>query len=90
MEITNEEIEHIAKLAHIQITEKEKFITQINNIIKHINKINEVDTGNIEPLFYVLPIHNALREDIVKTQNIEIEKFGNQIEKRYFRIPPIL
>ena len=63
------DITKISVLARIQLTadEKERIGGQFVQILKHIDKLNELDTSNVEPTSHVLPIQNVFRED--KTQN---------------------
>lgn len=58
-------IEDVALLARLQLTEPEKelFARQLKNTIDYINKLNELDTTEIEPTAHVLPIENVFRED---------------------------
>ena len=50
-EITREDVEYVADLARIELTEAEKqeMTTQLARILHHIEKLNELDTENIEP-----------------------------------------
>ena len=61
------DIAHIAKLANLPLTpeEEKKYEAQLSQILEYINKLNEVDTENIEPTFNVTGLKNALREDKV-------------------------
>lgn len=63
--ITKEEVEHIARLAHIELDEREKelFAEQFNRILEFFRKIDEVDTRDVPPTFHVLDITNVYRED---------------------------
>ena len=58
-------IEDVALLARLQLTELEKklFARQLKNKIDYINKLNELDTTEIEPTAHVLPIENVFRDD---------------------------
>jgi aspartyl-tRNA(Asn)/glutamyl-tRNA(Gln) amidotransferase subunit C len=58
-------IEDVALLARLQLTEQEKklFARQLKNTIDYINKLNELDTTEIEPTAHVLPVENVFRED---------------------------
>src|SRR3954452_8691347 len=51
MPITEADIEKIAQLAHLEITEDEvkMFAPQISEIISYVEQLNEIDTSNIEP-----------------------------------------
>ena len=60
------DIEHVAKLARIKLTdsEKEKISKQMKTIIEHIEKLNKLDTQNVEPTAHVMGISNVFREDV--------------------------
>ena len=59
------DIEHVAKLARLKLTdaEKEKFSKQMGTIIEYIEKLNELDTKNVEPTAHVLGLNTVFRED---------------------------
>ena len=58
MKISKEEIEHIAVLARLSLSEEEKelFGSQLSSILDYMEKLNELDTKGIEPTSHVLPI----------------------------------
>ena len=66
MEIDNKTIEHVAEIARLKLTEKEKekFIPQLKEALEFFSKLNEVNTDNVEPSFHPVEIRNAVREDI--------------------------
>ena len=49
--ITVKDVEHVAKLARLELSEdeKEKFTKQLGDVLKHVDAMNEVDTSNVEP-----------------------------------------
>lgn len=59
------DVSHVAKLANLPLTEneKEKFEKQLNDILSYIEKLNEVDTKNVEPTSQVTGLENVTRED---------------------------
>ena len=63
--ITKEEVRHVAHLARLAITEEEvkHFTEQLAKIVQFADKLNELDTTNVEPTTHVLPLENVLRED---------------------------
>ena len=63
--LTDKEVEHIAQLARIKLTkkEKDKFKKELSSILDYVKKLNESDTENVEPLSQVTGIINALRAD---------------------------
>lgn len=68
MSITKEQVEHVAELARLDLTEEEKiqFTEQLNAILKYAEQLNELDTEHVEPTTHVLPISNVMREDEVR------------------------
>ena len=68
MKITKDQVEYVAHLARLEFgeQEKEKFTTQLNNILLYMEKLNEVDTTGVEPETHAIAIQNAFREDVVR------------------------
>ncbi len=68
------EIEHLAWLARIELTKREKamFARQISDVIAYFEKIDEVDTQGIEPTYHVLDLANVLRTDEPKRTDVEL------------------
>ena len=68
MKITVKEVEYVARLAYLDLDqgEKEKFTDQLNRILEYMEKLNELDTSEVEPTSHVLPMINAFREDKVE------------------------
>jgi len=91
--ITIKEVEHVAKLARLELSEDEKnqFLEQLNKIIGYFNQLNEVNTEGIEPMAHSVPIVNVMREDIAVDANLREEILNNapQEENGYFRVPKI-
>ena len=59
------DIEHMAVLARLKLTpeEKERISGQMGTIIEYIEKLNELNTDDVEPTAHVLGLHNVFRED---------------------------
>jgi len=68
MEITKQEVEKVAKLARLIITEPEKetFAKQLSQILTHVEKLKQYDTKGVEPTTTVLGQVNVFRDDVVK------------------------
>jgi len=75
MAISIKQVEHIAKLARIQLKEAEKrrFTKELSKILDYMNKLNEIDTENIEPTSQVIGLENIFREDF-KPDEFDPEK----------------
>ena len=65
MKISSQEVEYVANLARLEVTdkEKEKFTVQLNDILLYIDKLNELDTRGVEPMSHAIAVTNAFRED---------------------------
>ncbi|MEO3945714.1 Asp-tRNA(Asn)/Glu-tRNA(Gln) amidotransferase subunit GatC [Gorillibacterium sp. CAU 1737] len=68
MSITAKEVEHVAKLARLELTEEEKamYTEQLNAILKYAEKIGSLDTDGVEPTYHAVELANVLREDEVR------------------------
>lgn len=66
-EITKEQVEHIAKLARMKLTEEEKtkLTKELGGILTYISKLNEVNTESIEPTAQVTGLESVYRKDEV-------------------------
>ena len=75
MSLTKEEVLKIAKLSKLSFeeTEIEKFQVELNDILKYIDMLNEVDTSKVQPLVYINEAVNNFREK-EKKLSLEIEK----------------
>ena len=95
--IDKEQVEHIAKLARINLTEKEKekFSAELSSILDYIDKLNQADISNIKPISQAMGLNNIVRDDIeIQKADIEMRKkiLKGAPEKKdnYFKVPKIL
>lgn len=94
MSLTKEEVEHIAALARLELTEDEieRYRQQLSAILDYAARLNEVDTSHIPPTSSVLPARSRLRLDEVRPSLPLDELLANapQAEEGQFRVPPVL
>jgi len=94
MTVTLNDVEHVAKLARLKLSdeEKTKFTEQLNAILKYAEKLNELDTDGVEPTSHVLPVRNVLREDVARPSwpIEETMKNAPDEEDGHFRVPAVL
>ncbi len=94
MEITTEIINKLADLAKLEFseTETENLKKDMSQIISYIEKMNELDTENVEPLIFMTEETNVLRKDEVKTSITKAEALQNAASKDsdYFRVPKFI
>jgi aspartyl-tRNA(Asn)/glutamyl-tRNA(Gln) amidotransferase subunit C len=65
MKIARQEVEQVAKLARLELSdqEREKLTDQLSGILTYVETLNALDTGGVEPTSHVLDIKNVMRED---------------------------
>lgn len=94
MRISKEEIEHIASLARLSLSEKEKelFGSQLSSILDYMEKLNELDTRDIEPTSHVLPLSNVMRDDIPRPSIPREDALLNAPDHtdKFYRVPKII
>ncbi|OIN97564.1 asparaginyl/glutamyl-tRNA amidotransferase subunit C [Candidatus Desantisbacteria bacterium CG1_02_38_46] len=94
MKIDKKTVEYIANLARLALTEKEKesFTGQLDKILNYIDKLNALDTSNIEPTFHAVPLKNVFRDDEVKPSLTQERALAMAPEKdrNYFKVPRII
>ncbi len=87
-------IEQLAQLARLSVSEddKELFAHQIDNILTYMNKLNELDTGSIEPTSHIISLSNVVREDLPKASLDREEALMNAPDRteKFYRVPKII
>ena len=65
MTLTMQEVEHIAQLARLNLTqtEKKRYQQQLSDILDHVAQLQKLDTSDIKPASVVQPERARLRED---------------------------
>lgn len=94
MSLTRAEVEHIARLARLELTEEElsRFGEQLSSILDYAARLREVDTSTIPPTASVLNAGLPLRED-VPAPSLDVTavlRNAPQVEENQFRVPPVL
>ena len=92
--IDQTQVRKVAMLSRLELTEAEvaEFTGQLSAILKYMEKMNELDTNNVEPLAHCLPISNVFRKDCVK-ESLGTEKTLSNAPQRdgeFFKVPKIL
>jgi len=94
MDITQKEVEHVAKLARLELSEDEKgtFTRQLSAILTYMDQLKTLDTRGVEPTMTVLPTENVLRDDEVRPSLPQERALANAPEQAdgFFRVPRIL
>jgi len=94
MSLTLEEVEHIAALARLSLTEDEKarYKEQLSAILDYAARLQELDTTGIPPTSSVLPARTVLRDDVPcpGLDNPILLENASDSEAGQFKVPPIL
>lgn len=94
MNIDDKTVERVAELSRLEFdaASKEEIKNDLNRILGFINKLEELDTNDVEPLIFMGDTSNVLREDNEK-DSIEQDlalKNAPRKDSDYFRIPKVL
>ena len=94
MSIELTDVENIAHLARLHLTEaeKEEAAGSMSNILELIDQMQSVDTDNVIPLAHPLDSVQRLREDKVTetNQRDEFQKIAPEIDKGLFLVPKLI
>ncbi|MDI3256929.1 MAG: Asp-tRNA(Asn)/Glu-tRNA(Gln) amidotransferase subunit GatC [Kyrpidia sp.] len=94
MKISLEQVEHVARLARLALTESEAamYAEQLGAILEFADQLQELDVSDVPPTSHVLPISNVLREDEARPGlSREAALAGApDSEDGQFRVPAIL
>lgn len=93
MALTPTQVEHVARLARLSLTEAEKqaFTVQLSRILEHVDRLNTVDTEAVPPTYHAVALQNVLRED-EPHQSLDRAKVLSQApdaEAGCFKVPKI-
>lgn len=94
MSVTIKDVEHIAKLAKLKFSdeEMEKLQVDLNKVLSYIDKLNELNLNDVEPLENINSTENIFREDETKpgVKKEEALKNAPSKTKDYFEVPKVL
>ena len=94
MTLTLQEVEHIALLARLELTqeEKERYQQQLSDILDHVAQLQALDTSDIKMTSSVQPPMARLRDDEARPGLTTQQALQNApaAEKDQFRVPPVL
>jgi aspartyl-tRNA(Asn)/glutamyl-tRNA(Gln) amidotransferase subunit C len=94
MKLSLTQVEHVAQLAQLALTDREKelFREQLSAILEYAERLQELDTDDIPLTATVLPLENVLRDDEVQPSLPLADVLANapDVEDGCFRVPVIL
>ena len=96
MNITKDEVKHLAKLSSISLNESEveNLRGDLENIVNYIKQLDELDTENVEPTYSVSENQNIWREDEIDNYGVGKEELlalaGENIEAGQVKVPKVV
>ena len=89
--ISDETIEYVGILAKLELSEEEKeqAKSDMGKMLDYIDKLNELDTTNVEPMSHVFPVNNVFRDDVVTNGDDRgnILKNAPDVKEGAFKVP---
>jgi aspartyl/glutamyl-tRNA(Asn/Gln) amidotransferase C subunit len=87
-------VRHIGKLSRIELTDRQvaTFRGQIESILRYFDKLQELDTGSVEPMAHAVELHNVFGEDSPRASLTPAEALANapQRDGDFFRVPKVI
>jgi aspartyl-tRNA(Asn)/glutamyl-tRNA(Gln) amidotransferase subunit C len=84
----------VAALARLDVSpnQVETFQRELDAILSHFDKLNELDTSGVAPTSHVLSLVNVFRADVVRPSLTQDEALANAPVKAYghFRVPKVI
>ncbi|HHV35433.1 MAG TPA: Asp-tRNA(Asn)/Glu-tRNA(Gln) amidotransferase subunit GatC [Syntrophomonadaceae bacterium] len=94
MKLTREEVRQVAVLARLALNEEEfnELYGKFNEVLEFVETINNIDTENVEPTYYLMPVQNVWRSDEAHQPLAPEDVFLDAPERdgSFFKVPRIL
>jgi aspartyl-tRNA(Asn)/glutamyl-tRNA(Gln) amidotransferase subunit C len=96
MKITTKDVEYVARLARLKLSdqEKEKFTEQLTSILDYVDQLKELDTDNIEPTSHAIKMGNVWREDVLSPSSDEERELilsnAPDREENFFKVKKVI
>ena len=94
MKLSSKEVEHVALLARLELSgqEMERLTSHLNQIMGHFEKLQELDTSQVEPTSHSIPVRNVFREDVAGPSMTVEEVLANAPEAKddQFVVPQVV
>lgn len=89
--ISDETIEYVGILAKLELSEEEKeqAKSDMEKMLDYIDKLNELDTTDVEPVSHVFALHNVFREDVVTNGDDSENMLKNApaVKEQSYKVP---
>lgn len=92
--ITRETVAYLARLARIHMDDRDlaTFVPHLQEILAYVEKLQQLDTSNVEPTAHVLPLSNVSRPDVPAPSlaNAEALQSAPFTDEGCFLVPPVI
>jgi len=87
-------VQHVGKLSRIELTDEqvETFSRQIASILEYFDKLQELDTANVEPMAHAVEVHNVFADDSPGASLTPEQALANapQRDGDFFKVPKVI
>ena len=94
MKITKEDVEHVARLARLELSAQEvdTFTGQMDAILSYVEQLNALDTSAVTPTSHAVPMENAFRDDLLRPSIGVDNALANAPDRvdGFFRVPKVI
>lgn len=94
MSVTEKDVRYMADLARLQLSEEEvkSFAQDMNQILGYMERLDELDTSDVEPLEHVIDLDSRLRPDKAEAPLSHGDALKNapDADSDYFRVPKVI
>lgn len=94
MKLSRDEVQHIAELARLALTDEELALyqEQLSAILEYFERLQEIDTEAIPPTATVLPLRSVMRSDEARVSLAREDILANapDAERGCFKVPAVL
>ena len=94
MRISREEVQHVALLARLELSEAEEteLVGHFDKVLSYMEKLSELNTNDVQPLAHAVEVPAPLREDQVTNQANTDALLQNAPERQtdFFKVPKII
>jgi aspartyl-tRNA(Asn)/glutamyl-tRNA(Gln) amidotransferase subunit C len=79
MPLDRDAVDHVARLARLDLSEDERrrMQTELSHILEHVERIQALDLDGIEPTSHAIPLVNVMRPDEVRDSLTQVEALAN-------------
>ena len=95
MKVTGKDVAYVAELANLELTpgESARMLRDMNAILAHVDKLNELDTSGVEPMTQVMSdAHDPTRGDVVKPSldRPAVMAIAPKTDGQFFKVPKVI